>query len=66
MSKPFAIVTATTGVDRLSAGAAGRPVDALLANAGHRLGVPLLDQAGVLAEHHRRTAEPGSAEKANE
>ena len=33
-----------TGVDRLWAAAAGRPVDALLANAGHGLGRAFLDQ----------------------
>jgi NAD(P)-dependent dehydrogenase (short-subunit alcohol dehydrogenase family) len=56
----------TDGVDRLWTGAAGRLVDARLANAGHGLGRAFLDQAGVPAEHHRRMAEPGSAEKANE
>jgi short-subunit dehydrogenase len=34
----------TDGVDRLWAAAAGRPVDALLANAGHGLGRGFLDQ----------------------
>jgi uncharacterized protein len=34
----------TEGVDRLSAAAAGRQVDALLANAGHGLGHAFLDQ----------------------
>src|SRR3954470_16357620 len=34
----------TQGVDRLWAAAAGRPVDALLANAGHGLGRAFLDQ----------------------
>jgi short-subunit dehydrogenase len=34
----------TEGVDRLWAAAAGRPVDALLANAGHGLGRAFLDQ----------------------
>ena len=34
----------TDGVDRLWASAAGRPVDALLANAGHGLGGAFLDQ----------------------
>ena len=34
----------TGGVDRLWAAAAGRPVDALLANAGHGLGRAFLDQ----------------------
>lgn len=34
----------TEGVDELSAAAAGRPVDALLANAGHGLGHGFLDQ----------------------
>ncbi len=34
----------TDGVDRLWAAAAGRPVDALLANAGHGLGRAFLDQ----------------------
>ena len=34
----------TDGVDRLWAAAAGRPVDALLANAGHGLGHAFLDQ----------------------
>ena len=32
----------TEGVDRLWAAAAGRPVDALLANAGHGSGAPFL------------------------
>ena len=34
----------TDGVDQLWAAAAGRPVDALLANAGHGLGHGFLDQ----------------------
>jgi len=34
----------TEGVDRLWAAVAGRPVDALLANAGHGLGHAFLDQ----------------------
>ena len=34
----------TDGVDQLWAAAAGRPVDALLANAGHGLGRAFLDQ----------------------
>jgi short-subunit dehydrogenase len=34
----------TEGVDRLVAAAAGRPIDALLANAGHGLGRAFLDQ----------------------
>ena len=34
----------TDGVDRLVAAARGRPVDALLANAGHGLGKAFLDQ----------------------
>jgi short-subunit dehydrogenase len=116
----------TAGVDRLWAAVADRPVDALLANAGHGLGRAFLDQdfeevrhvidtmldtkvgqskkddagevarvgfdammrgdgdvvsgwknklqsaianvtpAGVLAEQHRRMAEPGSATKAHD
>src|SRR6187399_821044 len=34
----------TAGVDQLWAAAAGRPIDALLANAGHGLGHAFLDQ----------------------
>ena len=34
----------TDGVDQLWSAAAGRPVDALLANAGHGLGRGFLDQ----------------------
>src|SRR3977135_3542927 len=41
----------TTGVDQLWAAAAGRPVDALLANAGHGLGHGFLDQGFVEARH---------------
>jgi short-subunit dehydrogenase len=39
------------GVDRLWAAAAGRPVDALLANAGHGLGRAFLDQDFVDIRH---------------
>jgi len=39
------------GVDRLYAAAAGRPVDALLANAGHGLGHAFLDQDFAEARH---------------
>jgi short-subunit dehydrogenase len=39
------------GVDRLWAAAAGRPVDALLANAGHGLGHAFLDQDFTEARH---------------
>ena len=41
----------TDGVDRLWAAAAGRPVDALLANAGHGLGHAFLDQDFEDARH---------------
>ena len=41
----------TEGVDRLWAAAAGRPVDALLANAGHGLGHGFLDQDFQDARH---------------
>jgi short-subunit dehydrogenase len=41
----------TSGVDRLWAAAAGRPVDALLANAGHGLGHGFLDQDFEDARH---------------
>src|SRR3954470_17681146 len=41
----------TEGVDRLWAAAAGRPVDALLANAGHGLGHAFLDQDFADARH---------------
>jgi uncharacterized protein len=37
-------LAATAGVDALHAAARGRPVDALLANAGHGLGQAFLDQ----------------------
>jgi len=39
------------GVDRLHAAAKGRPVEALLANAGHGLGHGFLDQDFALARH---------------
>src|SRR4030095_15230107 len=41
----------TQGVDQLWAAAAGRPVDALLANAGHGLGHAFLDQDFEEARH---------------
>jgi short-subunit dehydrogenase len=41
----------TDGVDQLWAAAAGRPVDALLANAGHGLGYAFLDQDFEDARH---------------
>jgi len=41
----------TDGVDRLLAGAHGRPIDALLANAGHGLGGAFLDQDFAQARH---------------
>src|SRR3954468_10499158 len=41
----------TEGVDQLWAAAAGRPVDALLANAGHGLGHGFLDQDFQEARH---------------
>jgi short-subunit dehydrogenase len=41
----------TAGVDQLWAAAAGRPVDALLANAGHGLGHAFLDQDFEDARH---------------
>jgi uncharacterized protein len=41
----------THGVDRLYAAARGRPVDALLANAGHGLGGAFLDQDFEQARH---------------
>lgn len=40
----FVDLATLNGVDRLYAAAAGRPVDALLANAGHGLGKGFLDQ----------------------
>lgn len=40
----LADLATTEGVDRLHAAAGGRPVDALLANAGHGLGHAFLDQ----------------------
>jgi short-subunit dehydrogenase len=53
-------LAAIEGVDELWAAAAGRPVDALLANAGHGLGHAFLDQAFTDVRHvidtgiHRR------------
>lgn len=44
-------LSALDGVDRLWAAAAGRPVDALLANAGHGLGHAFLDQDFDDARH---------------
>jgi uncharacterized protein len=44
-------LASTDGVDRLWAAAAGRPVDALLANAGHGLGRAFLDQDFVDIRH---------------
>ena len=44
-------LAATAGVDQLWAAAAGRPVDALLANAGHGLGHGFLDQDFDDARH---------------
>ena len=41
----------TDGVDRLYAAAAGRPVDVLIANAGHGLGHAFLDQEWAEARH---------------
>src|SRR4029078_9210321 len=41
----------TAGVDQLWTATAGRPVDALLANAGHGLGRAFLDQAFNDARH---------------
>jgi short-subunit dehydrogenase len=41
----------TDGVDRLWTAAAGRPVDALLANAGHGLGRAFLDQDFAEVRH---------------
>src|SRR6476661_4024391 len=41
----------TAGVDQLWAAASGRPVDALLANAGHGLGHGFLDQDFEEARH---------------
>jgi len=41
----------TAGVDQLWAAAAGRPIDALLANAGHGLGHGFLDQDFAEARH---------------
>jgi uncharacterized protein len=49
------------GVDQLYAAAKGRPVEALLANAGHGLGDAFLNQ-DFNTERHRNIAEPGSAE----
>src|ERR1044072_3341105 len=40
----FLDLAALSGVDRLYAATQGRPVDALLANAGHGLGKGFLDQ----------------------
>jgi short-subunit dehydrogenase len=39
------------GVDRLHAAAGGRPIDALLANAGHGLGKAFLDQEFTQVQH---------------
>ena len=44
-------LSTTDGVDRLCAAAAGRPIDALLANAGHGLGRAFLDQDWAQARH---------------
>ena len=44
-------LSVTDGVDRLWAAAAGRPVDALLANAGHGLGHAFLDQDFEAVRH---------------
>jgi short-subunit dehydrogenase len=44
-------LSTTEGVDRLCAAAGGRPIDALLANAGHGLGRGFLDQ-DFSAERH--------------
>ncbi|HKQ51532.1 MAG TPA: SDR family NAD(P)-dependent oxidoreductase [Pyrinomonadaceae bacterium] len=44
-------LSTTEGVDRLYEAAEGRPVDALLANAGHGLGHGFLDQDFVEARH---------------
>ena len=41
----------TAGVDQLWAGTSGRPVDALLANAGHGLGHAFLDQEFADVRH---------------
>lgn len=41
----------TEGVDRLWAGAGGRPIDALVANAGHGLGRAFLDQDFAEVRH---------------
>ncbi len=57
------------GVDQLYDALRGRPVAALLANAGRGLGHAFLDQSfddtpnEVLAEQHRKMAEPGGASK---
>lgn len=47
----------TDGVDQLVSAAVGRPVDALLAN---------VTPAAILADQHRKMAEPGSAEKSSD
>jgi hypothetical protein len=61
------------GVDRLWAATAGRPVDALLANAATgwaaRFSIrtsprSITCSTRVLAEQHRKMAEPGSGKKA--
>ncbi|HEY8215188.1 MAG TPA: SDR family NAD(P)-dependent oxidoreductase, partial [Methylocystis sp.] len=44
-------LSTTEGVDRLCAASGGRPIDALLANAGHGLGRAFLDQ-DFAAERH--------------
>jgi short-subunit dehydrogenase len=51
----------TDGVDRLWAAAASRPVDALLANAGHGLGRGFLDQDFVDVRHVIDTNVTGTA-----
>jgi short-subunit dehydrogenase len=51
------------GVDALYRATAGRPVDALFANAGHGLGRAFLYQDFAEVRVHRGMAEPGSAAK---
>jgi hypothetical protein len=59
MCKTWTRPTIHHGVDKLVAVSANRPVDALLANAGHGLGKAFLDQDfektrhGLIHSHHR-------------
>ncbi len=54
-------LSTTEGVDRLVAAVAGRPIDTLIANAGHGLGHAFLDQAWDEARHVIDTNVTGTA-----